>query len=103
MLVNWELWSELIRILCFGFRLHTAICNACDTTSVVCRLCIDPFLGRRCLQRREGAYDTAGVEIDHDCQIGKTFQRLDLGDVLYPDPVGENHIEQSVQRVVDDQ
>lgn len=35
MLVNREPWSEWISTLVFGFRLHTAISNACRTTSVV--------------------------------------------------------------------
>jgi len=38
MLVNWDPWSEWIRTLFFGFLRHTAMSNACRTTSVVCVL-----------------------------------------------------------------
>jgi hypothetical protein len=33
------------------------------------------------------ADDTAGVEVDHDRQIGKAFQRPDVGDVGDPDAI----------------
>ncbi len=47
MLVNWLLWSEWIRTFPFGFRRQTAMCKACNTTSVVWWLCIDQPTMRR--------------------------------------------------------
>ena len=47
MLVNCEPWSEWISTRCFGLRRHTAMCSACSTTSVVCRLYIDQPTTRR--------------------------------------------------------
>jgi len=93
MLVNCEPWSEWISTLFFGFLRQTAMSNACRTTSVVWRLCIDPSPGRRCLHRREEADDTAGVEIDDDGEVGETFLSPDVGDVGDPGPVWHVHVE----------
>ena len=48
------------------------------------------------------ADDAAGIEIDHDGQIGEAFQRPDIGDVRHPDLVRVLHVELPVQRVIDD-
>jgi len=47
--------------------------------------------------------DTAGVEIDNDSQIGKAFQRPDIGDVRDPDAIRFLNVELAVQGIVDDQ
>ena len=57
---------------------------------------------RRLTALHRPADDTAGVEVDHDCQIGEAFQRPDVGDVHRPDPVWCFHVELPVQGVVDD-
>jgi len=75
--------------LFFGFLRHTAISNACRTTSVVWQLCNGP------------ANDTTGVEV-HDGQIGAAFQHPDIGNIRHPDPVRGLHVKLPVQRVIDD-
>ena len=45
--------------------------------------------------------DAPGVEVDDNRQIGKAFQRPDIGDVGDPRPVRRVHVELPVQRVVD--
>ncbi len=47
MLVNWLPLSGWISTSAYGFRRQTAISNACKTTSVDWRLCIDQSTTRR--------------------------------------------------------
>jgi len=45
----------------------------------------------------------AGIQVDHDSQIGEAFQGANVGDVCHPGPVWRSHVELAVQRVVDRQ
>ena len=47
------------------------------------------------------AHHAAGVEIDHDGQIGKALQGANVGDVCHPGPILRSHIKLAIQRVVD--
>jgi hypothetical protein len=75
--------------LLFGFRCHTAISIACNTTSVVWRLCNDQPMTRR------------EKQVDHHGQIGKAFLCPDVGDVCRPRLVRRINIELSSQGVAD--
>ncbi len=48
-------------------------------------------------------HHAAGIENDHDGQIGKALQGSDVGDVCHPSPVGRGHVELATQSVVDRQ
>ena len=62
----------------------------------------DSLPGSRRLHGREEADDAAGVEIDHDGQIGEALVDPDASDVGDPDLVRHFHVELAVQRVVAD-
>ena len=47
------------------------------------------------------AHHAAGVQVDHDGQIGKAFLGADVGDVCHPGPVWRSHVELAIQSVVD--
>ena len=53
--------------------------------------------------RHRPAHHTAGIEIDHDSQVGKALQGANVGDVCHPGPVWRSHIELAIQSVVDRQ
>lgn len=48
-------------------------------------------------------HHAAGVEVDHDSQIGQAFQGADIGDVCHPGPVGRRYIEIAIESIVDHQ
>jgi len=49
------------------------------------------------------AHHAAGIEINHDSQVGEALQGANVGDVCHPGPVWRSNIELAIQRVVDRQ
>jgi hypothetical protein len=79
--------SEWNSTLPFGFRLHTAVSIACNTTSVVCRL----------LHRSTD--EPAGIEVDDDRDGSEALAGSDVGDVRDPGRVRD--VKLPVECVVD--
>lgn len=52
---------------------------------------------------RRTTHHAAGIEVDHDSQIGKALHGANVGDVCYPSPVWRSHVELPGQRVADRQ
>lgn len=49
------------------------------------------------------AHHAAGVQVDHDGQIGEAFKCPNVGDVCHPGPIWRSHVKLAIQCVFDRQ